>query len=184
MTLLIQANHIQQIRIYAEQAYPEECCGLMLGIIPPHTPENSSENNLEIAPENGPENAPETERTTIELWPGTNAWDDNAQVEMAELRKTEAERSFTTKQRYWIDPKDMLAAQKYGRDKNLQIVGIYHSHPNHPAVPSECDRACAWSAYSYIIVSVPNGQATDIFSWVLDEHHQFQAEVLQIKETI
>jgi proteasome lid subunit RPN8/RPN11 len=79
----------------------------------------------------------------------------------------------------------MLKAQKDARDseallrsadRNLDIIGIYHSHPDHPAVPSEFDRAIAWSQYSYIIVSVQQGKACDLKSWSLDDDHQFQPE--------
>jgi proteasome lid subunit RPN8/RPN11 len=70
----------------------------------------------------------------------------------------------------------MLKAQKQARDRNLDIIGIYHSHPDHPAVPSEFDRAIAWQQYSYIIVSVQQGKACDLKNWSLDDDHQFQPE--------
>jgi proteasome lid subunit RPN8/RPN11 len=86
--------------------------------------------------------------------------------------------SLDTTRRYAIDPKDMLIAQQEGRDRNLNIIGIYHSHPDHPAVPSECDRACAWTHYSYMIISVRQGVAQDCLCWSLNDHHQFQLETL------
>jgi proteasome lid subunit RPN8/RPN11 len=76
----------------------------------------------------------------------------------------------------------MLKAQKDARDRNLDIVGIFHSHPDHPAVPSEFDRAIAWQQYSYIIVSVQNGLARDLKSWSLDDDDQFQHEEILIVE--
>jgi proteasome lid subunit RPN8/RPN11 len=72
----------------------------------------------------------------------------------------------------------MIQAQKQGRDRNLIIIGIYHSHPDYPAIPSEFDRVCAWSDYSYIIISVEKGKTTDLQNWILDQHHQFQSEPL------
>jgi proteasome lid subunit RPN8/RPN11 len=78
--------------------------------------------------------------------------------------------------RFSIAPEVLLRVQKETRDRNLSIVGIYHSHPDHPALPSEFDRAIAWQQYSYIIVSVKHGQAADIRSWTLDETSQFQPE--------
>ncbi|NJO93480.1 MAG: M67 family metallopeptidase [Hydrococcus sp. RM1_1_31] len=78
--------------------------------------------------------------------------------------------------RFIIDPKVMLPIQKEARDRNLTIIGIYHSHPDHSAIPSEHDRAIAWQQYSYIIVSVQQGRIADLRSWTLDEAHQFQAE--------
>lgn len=80
--------------------------------------------------------------------------------------------------RYWIAPETLLKEMKDARAKGLEIIGIYHSHPDHPAVPSECDRHFAWSEYSYIIVSVQHGKAVDTRSWSLDEQHQFQPEPL------
>jgi proteasome lid subunit RPN8/RPN11 len=70
----------------------------------------------------------------------------------------------------------MLKAQKDARDRNLDIIGIYHSHPDHPAVPSEFDRAIAWQRYSYVIVSVQQGKTCDLQSWSLDDNCQFQSE--------
>jgi len=72
----------------------------------------------------------------------------------------------------------MFKAQKDARDRNLDIIGIFHSHPDHPAVPSEFDRAIAWQQYSYIIVSVQQGKAWELKSWSLDDNHQFQPEEL------
>jgi proteasome lid subunit RPN8/RPN11 len=69
-----------------------------------------------------------------------------------------------------------LRVQKQARDRELDIIGIYHSHPDHPAIPSEFDRAIAWHHYSYIIISVQQGIASDLRSWTLDPHHQFQPE--------
>jgi proteasome lid subunit RPN8/RPN11 len=78
--------------------------------------------------------------------------------------------------RFSIAPAVLLRVQKEARDRHLSLIGIYHSHPDHPAIPSEFDRAIAWQQYSYIIVSVKGGRATDIRSWAIDEVHQFQPE--------
>jgi proteasome lid subunit RPN8/RPN11 len=51
----------------------------------------------------------------------------------------------------------------------LAIIGFYHSHPDHPARPSDFDREHAWPFYSYVIVSVATGRAAGMASWVLDE---------------
>jgi proteasome lid subunit RPN8/RPN11 len=82
----------------------------------------------------------------------------------------------TKQKRYWIKPATLLQAQKYARDRGWDIIGIYHSHPDHPALPSECDRQWAWPDYSYVIVSVTQAKADPIQSWVLDGQHQFQSE--------
>ena len=60
------------------------------------------------------------------------------------------------------------------------IIGIYHSHPDHCATPSKCDRLYAWAEYSYIIVAIHHGQAGSIGSWTLDEQQQFQPESITI----
>jgi proteasome lid subunit RPN8/RPN11 len=80
--------------------------------------------------------------------------------------------------RFTIAPEVLLQVQKETRDRNLSIIGIYHSHPDHPAIPSEFDRAIAWQEYSYIIISVLQGQTADIRSWAIDETNQFQPELI------
>jgi proteasome lid subunit RPN8/RPN11 len=49
------------------------------------------------------------------------------------------------------------------------VLGFYHSHPDHPARPSEYDREHAWPFYSYVIVSIAKREAVDMTSWVLQE---------------
>lgn len=77
---------------------------------------------------------------------------------------------------YTIAPEVMLLAQREARNRQLDIIGIYHSHPDTCAIPSEFDRVYAWHQYSYIIVSVQNGKACDLKSWSLDDHNRFQPE--------
>jgi proteasome lid subunit RPN8/RPN11 len=85
---------------------------------------------------------------------------------------------------YTIAPEVMLKVQKEASDRQLDIIGIYHSHPDHPAIPSEFDRLCGWQAYSYIIVSVLQGKARDVLSWSLDDNHQFQPEEIVVERLI
>ena len=56
--------------------------------------------------------------------------------------------------RYELDPADFLAADRAAREAGLEIVGVWHSHPDHPAEPSETDRLAAWEGWSYLIVEV------------------------------
>ena len=110
----------------------------------------------------------------------TEAQFTEAQFTEAQFTKAQfTEAQFTKARRYTIDPKDMLLVQKQAREKGLKIIGIYHSHPDHVAVPSECDRIQAWPEYAYTILSVQNGVATDILNWALDSEHQFQPEAMQ-----
>jgi proteasome lid subunit RPN8/RPN11 len=74
----------------------------------------------------------------------------------------------------------MLQVQRSARERELEIIGIYHSHPDHPAVPSECDRRLAWPVYSYVILSVQSGQVMACQSWRLDDQHQFQPEAIKM----
>ncbi len=162
MVLQLQTKHQEQIAAQAEQLYPEECCGLMIGLL-----DRSSQ--------------PETRRV-VEIWPTHNTWTADV-LECNGIEDNTSESSDPgKKRRFWIDPKELLAAQKYAREHNLDIIGIYHSHPDHVAVPSECDRAFAWPQYSYLIVSVQQGNAQDYQSWTLDDQHQFQAEEIKILE--
>ncbi|XTZ20528.1 MAG: Mov34/MPN/PAD-1 family protein, partial [cyanobacterium endosymbiont of Rhopalodia fuxianensis] len=82
--------------------------------------------------------------------------------------------------RFSIAPSILVKIQKEARDRQLQIIGIYHSHPNHIAIPSEFDRAIAWAEYSYIIVSTTSNQVNEVTSWQLDDTKNFQQEDIKI----
>lgn len=71
--------------------------------------------------------------------------------------------------RFAITPKTLMAAEKAAGDAGQLVLGFYHSHPDHPARPSEYDREHAWPFYSYVIVSIAKGQAVDTTCWVLNE---------------
>jgi proteasome lid subunit RPN8/RPN11 len=71
--------------------------------------------------------------------------------------------------RFSISPQDLMRAEKSAADHGQLVLGFYHSHPDHPARPSETDRQAAWPFYSYIIVSIGKGQPLDTTCWVLDE---------------
>lgn len=64
-----------------------------------------------------------------------------------------------------ILPEELMRGERYAREKQLDVVGNYHSHPDHPAVPSQYDLEHAWPTWSYIIVSVRQGSAADLRSW-------------------
>ncbi len=84
--------------------------------------------------------------------------------------------------RYELDPKDMLAAQKEFQDGLLDIIGIYHSHPDHPSRPSEFDTDHAWVGWSYMIGSVEKGKVGPVQSWELNEsEHRFDEERIEIE---
>ncbi len=70
--------------------------------------------------------------------------------------------------RYNIDPLDLVKLEDELDEKGLQILGIYHSHPNHPAKLSETDFKFAWPNLSYLVISVNNGKAEKMSSWRLE----------------
>ncbi len=80
------------------------------------------------------------------------------------------------KRRFEISPKDYLKAEKYALENDLQLLGVFHSHPDHPAVPSEHDRVAAQPWFSYIIISVLKGEVSNTRSWVLNEQSRFDEE--------
>ncbi|MDY7006015.1 MAG: M67 family metallopeptidase [Cyanobacteriota bacterium] len=146
MPLILPPNHFQKISTHAETSYPNECCGLLLG-----------QQNQQT-------------KTVIEVWPAENAWQTEADEYWPEQKE------FTEERRYAISPEHLLKAMKYGRERHLSIIGIYHSHPDHPAIPSKFDRTYAWPEYSYIILSVEKGKTIDFINWSLDDNYQFQPE--------
>ena len=90
-------------------------------------------------------------KIVVETYPISNA------------REEEAKRN-----RFLIRPEELMRGERHARERKLDVVGFYHSHPDHPAVPSQYDLDHAWPTYSYIIVSVREGQATDLFSWEME----------------
>jgi len=71
--------------------------------------------------------------------------------------------------RYLITAEDMLRGEREAERQNLSILGIFHSHPDHPNQPSEFDREYALPWYSYLITRVENGQARESRCWRLKE---------------
>ena len=85
--------------------------------------------------------------------------------------------------RYEMDPLCMLQAQREFESGPWDIVGIYHSHPDHPSRPSQTDTDRAWPNWSYIIVSVQKGTVASAQSWVLnDVEKKFYEEPLVVDE--
>jgi proteasome lid subunit RPN8/RPN11 len=91
----------------------------------------------------------------------------NTKVACEAFLISNAREEVAKRRRFLITPEELLRGQRYAAQKELDVVGFYHSHPDHPAAPSEYDREHAWPAFSYIIVSVQKGQARDLNSWML-----------------
>ena len=102
----------------------------------------------------------EGRKTVEEILPMENARESNAQHN-----------------RYLIPPETVIAGEQLAAQKGLDIVGFFHSHPDHPERPSEFDREHAWPWYSYLITSVQQGQAVTTAAWTLaDDREAFHAE--------
>lgn len=71
--------------------------------------------------------------------------------------------------RFSITPRTLMQAEKDAGREGRMVLGFYHSHPDHPARPSEYDRQHAWPFYSYVIVSIAKREAVDMTCWLLDE---------------
>lgn len=79
---------------------------------------------------------------------------------ISNAREEEAKRN-----RFLIRPEELMRGERYAQAHDLEVVGFYHSHPDHPAVPSQYDLEHAWPVYSYIVVSIVKGAAADLRSW-------------------
>jgi proteasome lid subunit RPN8/RPN11 len=84
------------------------------------------------------------------------------------------------RRRFEISPKDYMKAERYADDKNLKLIGIYHSHPNHPSIPSEHDRIQAQPYFSYVIIAVRENEFVNLQSWRLDDCQQFEEEAIEL----
>jgi proteasome lid subunit RPN8/RPN11 len=124
-TITIPEDLRARIDESASAAYPEECCGVLIGR------------------EKG------ESKQVIFILETDNIHSDNKA------------------RRFMIGPDDIIRAERIAREKHAEIIGFYHSHPDHAAVPSEHDREFAWPWYIYIIVSVLNGKSSSIQGWRL-----------------
>ncbi len=83
--------------------------------------------------------------------------------------------------RYMIVPEEYLEAEEEAEGRRMDVVGVFHSHPDHPAEPSEFDREWAQPNFSYIITSVDRGMASASRSWLLlEDRSRFEEETLRI----
>lgn len=138
---MIQINEFiaDEINEQGRLAYPNECCGVLLG-------------RLEAG----------TRRIVQAIFPISNARAAQDQYN-----------------RFLIQADDMMRVENQARKNGLDVIGFYHSHPDHPAVPSAYDLEHAWPFYSYVIVAVAGGDAKEIASWILDEERsRFDLEII------
>ena len=119
---------------HARATYPDECCGFLIGLPEPATPE-------------GP-------RTITAVRPAANDY-------AGERRR-----------RFEIRPEELRDEERRVGDAGLAVLGFYHSHPDHPARPSEFDRDHAWPWYAYLVASVTREAVPAIGAFELDPDTQ------------
>ena len=97
--------------------------------------------------------------------------------EAEEIYQVENQNKERANDRFEIDPKDYLKVENYADNKGIQIIGIYHTHPDHPDKPSQTDLMFAQPDMSYIIMSVEKGKASNWRSWELEDNHFIEEDV-------
>jgi proteasome lid subunit RPN8/RPN11 len=108
--------------------------------------------------------ADEGRKSITEVYPISNA------------REEQAKRN-----RFLIRPEELMRGERYAQAKDLDVVGFYHSHPDHPAVPSQYDLEHAWPLFSYIVVSVSADAAHDLRSWEMEpDRSRFTEEEISV----
>jgi proteasome lid subunit RPN8/RPN11 len=152
-TLVISGQLAEKIRAHGAETYPHECCGALLG-----------RDGGEVAGSAPAKYPVAAEREILALYQLINRREDSP------------------RNRFSVTSEDVIAAEKEAREHGLDVVGWYHSHPDHPARPSQFDRDHAWPWYSYIIVSVQNGAPQEMTSWRLnDDRQEFSPEGIEIR---
>jgi proteasome lid subunit RPN8/RPN11 len=103
---------------------------------------------------------------------------DHSVTEVRRARNIIVERS---RDRYEIDPRDHIRIQREADETGMDIVGYYHSHPDHPARASVFDTERAWAGYVYLIVSIERGKPVDANAFVAGEDGgPFRPEPLEV----
>ena len=108
--------------------------------------------------------------------------DDGGKVCIETYPISNAREESAKRNRFLIRPEELMRGEKEAAAKGLEIVGFYHSHPDHPAVPSQYDLEHAWPIYSYIVVAVASGSAEDLRSWEMQaDRSRFNEEEIVSK---
>jgi proteasome lid subunit RPN8/RPN11 len=139
-TMQIDRTHLATIQAHAENVYPGECFGFLIG-------------------------SPRQEGTVHQVVAGTNVSDRPAR-------------------RFHMDALEFVRVEKEADLAGLEVIGFYHSHPDHPAIPSIVDTDRAWSDMFYVIVSVLRGEATSVRLWKLASSHpnRFGSQPVEVKD--
>ncbi len=123
MGLTLQSGVAEAIRAHGTEAYPNECCGALIGRDGVVTATFALPNTTEEGP----------------------------------------------RRRFLVRPQDYRQAEQRATELGGELLGFYHSHPDHPARPSQYDLDHAWPVFSYVIVAVRAGVPEDMTSWRLRE---------------
>lgn len=107
--------------------------------------------------------------------------DDDEHRTVTLAQKVSNSKEGDQRRRFQIDPNDYRKAEEFAVEQDLDLLGVYHSHPDHPAKPSEHDRKQAFPFFSYVIVSVQDGETANTTSWRLNDDAQFDEEFIQQK---
>jgi proteasome lid subunit RPN8/RPN11 len=100
---------------------------------------------------------------------------------ITEISSVDNQRTDSARNRYLIDPLAYMKIERDADKRNVQVLGIYHSHPDVAARPSETDRQAGFPNLSYLIVSVVKGKVAESRSWRLrDDYSQFDEEPVEI----
>ncbi|HLN57814.1 MAG TPA: M67 family metallopeptidase [Thermoanaerobaculia bacterium] len=140
--ITLDPKTFEEIREHGREAYPEECCGALLGT--------------------------------------TGNGDGSARV--ARIARMENARREERRRRYVIEPLEYARVERQADSESLSVLGFYHSHPDHPAVPSEYDREHGFPFFHYIVLSVGAGVPGEAASFVLsDDRGAFEREEIRIR---
>ena len=102
--------------------------------------------------------------------------------EVIEVHPIRNEQGENRARRFLISPEQFRRAEAYANESGFELIGFYHTHPDHPAIPSEFDREHALPFYSYVILSVRMGVAAELSSWQLElDRDGYIEEAVQIR---
>lgn len=88
------------------------------------------------------------------------------------------------RRRFLVRPADYREAERHAAAHGLDLLGFYHSHPDHPARPSQYDLDHAWPFFAYVIIAVAAGQDGDLSSWRLaEDRSQFEPEGVTVADS-
>jgi proteasome lid subunit RPN8/RPN11 len=153
--LRLTYQQVEAIRQHGARDYPSECCGILLG------------------------HADGDQKEVREVVPLANLRHDRERAQA--LLPLEEPGRESERNRFLIDPREQIRVEKEARARGLDVVGYYHSHPDHPSRPSNYDRDHAWPWYSYVILAVRQAVPGEMTSWVLvEDRTRFDPEPVEM----